>query len=523
MAEDTRLRDQLFTQPKPAEGSRARRGPDDPLAELARLIGQEDPFADFAGGAKPRATRAPAAAAEAKPSQPAPRYNSFDRPHPLRPREPERDRDAGRADARAYEYAPSKPRTESERSARSESAYTPPGRSRTDDRYARTRAEERDVYEDERTDAYDPKYSEDAYLPEHGDEVYEDAHPRRRGVVLFTIAAVVGLVIVGTAGVFGYRAIFGPTMGKSPPVIGPQAGPTKVAPPAATTQPEGTKQIYDRVGAPAPERVMPGPETPIDVAARTGRPPAAAPVPAAPTPTPTQPDPAPVASAPVPAAAPPASTGPRRVRTVTVRADGTIVNEPTPTPATAPARPVPVPRAAPAPPLAVNTYAPTAPASDDPEPTTRSRAAAIPAPPPAPSSAPPAPATAQRVPPPPTSGPVWPPLQPQTAARPSGPVSQQVRVQTQAPAIQTQPPASGYVVQVSSQRSEAEAQAAWRAMQARYSSVLGGHNATIRRADLGERGTFYRAQVGPFGSRNEADRLCQNLKAAGGECIVQRN
>jgi cell division septation protein DedD len=95
-------------------------------------------------------------------------------------------------------------------------------------------------------------------------------------------------------------------------------------------------------------------------------------------------------------------------------------------------------------------------------------------------------------------------------------------VQTQAPTIQT-PQATGYVVQVSSQRSEAEAHAAWRALQARYTAVLGGQQATIHRADLGERGTFYRAQVGPFASRDEANRLCQNLKSAGGECIVQRN
>jgi hypothetical protein len=29
--------------------------------------------------------------------------------------------------------------------------------------------------------------------------------------------------------------------------------------------------------------------------------------------------------------------------------------------------------------------------------------------------------------------------------------------------------------------------------------------------------------VGPFASANEAGELCSSLKAAGGQCIVQRN
>jgi cell division protein FtsN len=29
--------------------------------------------------------------------------------------------------------------------------------------------------------------------------------------------------------------------------------------------------------------------------------------------------------------------------------------------------------------------------------------------------------------------------------------------------------------------------------------------------------------LGPFSNRDQAYEMCQNLKAAGGECIVQRN
>jgi cell division septation protein DedD len=90
-------------------------------------------------------------------------------------------------------------------------------------------------------------------------------------------------------------------------------------------------------------------------------------------------------------------------------------------------------------------------------------------------------------------------------------------------AVNTPPPAGSYVVQVAAQKSEGEAQASWQSLQQRYSSVLGAQQATIRRVDLGERGVFYRAQVGPFSTRAQASEVCQSLKAAGGECVIQRN
>jgi hypothetical protein len=79
------------------------------------------------------------------------------------------------------------------------------------------------------------------------------------------------------------------------------------------------------------------------------------------------------------------------------------------------------------------------------------------------------------------------------------------------------------VVQVASQKTEEDAQASFRALQAKYPTVLGGRQPLIRRIDLGERGVFYRVQVGPFASADQANDLCGNLKSAGGQCIVQRN
>jgi hypothetical protein len=84
-------------------------------------------------------------------------------------------------------------------------------------------------------------------------------------------------------------------------------------------------------------------------------------------------------------------------------------------------------------------------------------------------------------------------------------------------------PSGGYAVQVTSQRSAAEAKTAFRALAAKYPDQLGGHEPMVRRADLGDKGIYYRALVGPFASMEQAAGLCSNLKAAGGNCIVQKN
>jgi hypothetical protein len=80
-----------------------------------------------------------------------------------------------------------------------------------------------------------------------------------------------------------------------------------------------------------------------------------------------------------------------------------------------------------------------------------------------------------------------------------------------------------YAVQISSQRSEAEAQAAFRVLQGKYPTQLGGRQPIIRRADLGSKGIYYRALVGPFSKGSDAVELCQSLKAAGGSCLIQKN
>lgn len=63
----------------------------------------------------------------------------------------------------------------------------------------------------------------------------------------------------------------------------------------------------------------------------------------------------------------------------------------------------------------------------------------------------------------------------------------------------------------------------YRILQGKYPGILGSRHPTVRRADLGSKGVYYRALVGPFASTEEATQFCVNLQSAGGKCLVQRN
>jgi hypothetical protein len=60
-------------------------------------------------------------------------------------------------------------------------------------------------------------------------------------------------------------------------------------------------------------------------------------------------------------------------------------------------------------------------------------------------------------------------------------------------------------------------------LRTKFPTQFGGREPIIRRADLGAKGVYYRALVGPFASADQAAGMCSSLKAAGGSCIVQRN
>jgi hypothetical protein len=75
------------------------------------------------------------------------------------------------------------------------------------------------------------------------------------------------------------------------------------------------------------------------------------------------------------------------------------------------------------------------------------------------------------------------------------------------------------LVQVSSQRSEETAQSTFNDLQKRFPAILGKYEPNIQRADLGARGVYYRVRVGPF-TGPDAQKVCDALKGAGGDCIL---
>jgi hypothetical protein len=553
MTDDSRFRAPRAHGSTQPSGGRVRRT-EDPLAELARLIGQEDPFADFAAH-RPADARAAATGAQRRPlardvRTPDPRALERRRPvAPARPSEVFEDLEGGHgqdehvrnegrgAGAGAYAYGGSRvPRADDipavspkafredrpavRAPARGGQERRAPAFDEHDDeigidqpRQARdSRAARRAPvrqYDDEGYDEfaaadYDPDYDDDAYLPAHGDEFYEEA-PRRRlkGWMLAGIAAA-AVVIVGVSSLFAYRAIFGvDEVGSPARIISADSGPTKMVPDSEAKAGDG-KLIQDRVGAPpsrSAERIVPREENPIDQS-RIPQSGSADRIPAGTVTAAPQFSAAPSQSAPAPIVAPASvSTEPRRVRTVTVRADGSVVPNPANSAATAnggragqgtqtssplalQGQGVAVPPARPA------GTASSAPLQGD-NPWSNLSSGQI--------SAPTTQQAALPPPPPPQSAP------------------------TPAIAVQSAPPAGSYVVQVAAQKSEGEAQASWQTLQQRYSNVLGGQQAQIRRVDLGERGVYYRAQVGPFTTRAQASEVCQSLKAAGGDCVIQRN
>ncbi|MBZ9846413.1 SPOR domain-containing protein [Mesorhizobium sp. CA14] len=76
-------------------------------------------------------------------------------------------------------------------------------------------------------------------------------------------------------------------------------------------------------------------------------------------------------------------------------------------------------------------------------------------------------------------------------------------------------------MQIASQPTVESAQSTYQDLQRRYGSVLSGRTANIVKAEVAGKGTFYRVRV-PAQSRNDAINLCTSYKAAGGNCFVSR-
>jgi len=75
-------------------------------------------------------------------------------------------------------------------------------------------------------------------------------------------------------------------------------------------------------------------------------------------------------------------------------------------------------------------------------------------------------------------------------------------------------------VQMASRRSEAAANQSALTLQTKYAAVLGSAKLEVQRIDLGDRGIFYRVLL-PAASLNEASAVCSAIKGAGGDCFTR--
>ena len=445
------------------------RGESDPLAELAQLIGQTDPFAKpslpLQSRANVRPQYAPAEEEASAPAGPPPwrlrarqEYEEPEQPSPVHP-------------LHRYAAPPAAASEQNHHEPQQDADEQPADRSRYDDAlYGPIKSVEQE-------NARDPAYPDDPYAYQRGYE--EEPEPRTRSSGMVTVAAVLALAVVGTGAAFAYRTYVGSPRSGEPPIITADNSPIKVVPAQSDG---GASKIPDRMPpGGGGEKLVSREEVPVDINSRSGaslvefpplnqnssQPPAA-------SVSPTGPALATAANGTMP------NNEPRKIKALTVKGD-TTENGGIPAGAAAPAKPDPAAR---------SVSAPTAPAQRNPS---AANAGAN------------APLTLA-----PQSAPASDPAPPTRLAATN--------------AVQTAPSAGGgYLVQVSSQKNEADVQASYRALQNKFPAALGSRPPVIKRADLGDKGVYYRTMVGPFGSTEEAAQFCGNLKSAGGQCVIQKN
>ncbi|WP_292326718.1 SPOR domain-containing protein, partial [Mesorhizobium sp.] len=417
---------------------------------------------------------------------------------------------------------------------------------------------------------YDPELDQEMAVP--GLAEREAARPRGRGVL---IAAVVGAVALA-GGLGAFALSFGGKGGSEAPVIvKADNAPIKVKPenPGGTVVPNQDNKVYDAVvkgtkpAEPVQEKLVTNTEEPVDVKAKepesrvvdlspadtdaaagtdaVGNAAATA-MPGVDAPGSADAAPAPKSEDRIAQVLQEADKGtnpevvavaPRKVRTMMVKPDGSLVAREDPAPEAAsqvaaaePADPAPqhVAPAAQAGAEQTGTVAPaTDQASDQPTDQVVSADQTEAAQPLKPAEAPKAEAKAEaKTQAAHTQSANTPATVPVAPQRPSDqPVDVVGEVKPdQVASISPSAAAAGggsWSMQIASQPTVESAQSTYQDLQRRYGSVLSGRTANIVKAEIAGKGTFYRVRV-PAQSRNDAIALCTSYKAAGGNCFVSR-
>ncbi|MES5044333.1 SPOR domain-containing protein [Rhizobium nepotum] len=373
----------------------------------------------------------------------------------------------------------------------------------------------------------------------------EDERSGRRWIM--PVAAAIGLVLVG-GGV--YALISGGSSGTgsngAPVIISADNDPMKVVPenPGGRVVPNQDKAVYDRVAGgsaadPKQPALISSSEKPVDVVQRTLIPEQlplegendADMETAGGTPVGETEDPrllSPEEKAAQNEGAGATGVSPRKVRTMIVKPDGTLVAQEVDAPAAQPPKADKVaelaaPQAAKpgegAPAVIAASRVPTAPA----------QAAQPQTPPPAAAASTPASQSSAPV---PSARPSSQPanvvatvtnqgnVRP-AATAPAQPPAAQQQTAAVTPAATSTPSAGGYYIQIASLPSQAEAQKSYQNMSAKFGSVIGGRGVDIKAAEIAGKGTFYRVRI-PAGDKNEAVALCEKFRSAGGSCLVAR-
>lgn len=102
------------------------------------------------------------------------------------------------------------------------------------------------------------------------------------------------------------------------------------------------------------------------------------------------------------------------------------------------------------------------------------------------------------------------PLAPASAAPPSRPVGIEPRFTADGP----------FVAQVAALRAESGVEGAWRRLERRAPGLMHGARMDVVRADLGQRGVYYRVRAGYFEDRANAALFCDRIRMIGQDCIV---
>lgn len=341
-----------------------------------------------------------------------------------------------------------------------------------------------------------------------GQAASEVAQPKeRRGrKALMAASGLIGILALGGALAFAYKIGGDSDIARTgkPPLIQADSRPVKVAPdkPGGKEFPHANKKIYERLGGGNSEEVVKIKPRQEDVAAAATA----------------------ALGGDAQATAPGSSSdavlgGPRKVKTLTVRPDGSI-EQPADSRQKVITAPPPGNTVASAPDGTIAMRFPSAPTAAKPAGAGTQADAPPPVAPTIPNSvaATPPPASAQQA----SAGQAPAIAAPPPVQKPAVP-----RVAAVAPAAAPAPAATGassgsYVVQVAARKSQTDALAAFADIQQKYPRLLDGYRPIIKRADLGNKGVWYRLNVGPVESKSVASSLCGQLKSAGmRSCLVR--